>query len=306
MKIAKKDLERLVLEELEASLDEGIFSQVGAGLKGAASQLRGAAKDVGGAVKQAAGKVAGAYQTGKAAQKEKEKASSSQQAILRIAAEILANPQASGVSEQNTQGLWKVIKHYAENPPSGTRSRFSPAALVREEDNIEEATEREIRTELSLLQKAIKDGIVSIKDIERDVRRLVRTNPVARAIPGASEMEPKVLQPKEEPVAVQPVQQPVQQPAAAGQPPEPSVPDVSRTSPTPESDPEKEKKAQKAADNIMGQIASAINSASVSQEAKKKVKASTEKARQAVAREIRAGLQEQKDRWQELAGILKD
>jgi hypothetical protein len=89
-------------------------------------------------------------------------------------------------------------------------------------------------------------------------------------------------------------------------PEEPGVPDTTGSTESPTDSPEKEQKAKQAADNIMGAIAGAISNAKVSNNAKRKVRASTEKIRQSIGREIRAGLQEQKDRWQKLAGILKD
>lgn len=89
-------------------------------------------------------------------------------------------------------------------------------------------------------------------------------------------------------------------------PEEPGIPDTTGSAESPTDSPEKEQKAKQTADNIMGAIAGAISNAKVSNNAKRKVRASTEKIRQAVGNEIKKGMQEQKERWKELAGIFKD
>ena len=65
-KINSTELAKIIAEETEkVLLEEGFFSQMGAGLKGAAGRVKGAAGEVGSAIKSAAQQVKQGYQQGK-------------------------------------------------------------------------------------------------------------------------------------------------------------------------------------------------------------------------------------------------
>lgn len=333
MKISQKDLENVIKEEVGGALEEGPFSKAfNKAMQGL--KTRNVAKQ---------DKEMGIQRTTVKPEKQqsidKFMDPKTKKAVVRISAEILSDPS---VKLEKT----KALKQIDAKKSLGAKGR-SKWDIFREEEQLNEATPKEINLYSKLINQAIEDKKMTLEDLLDDVLSLADTNPVVNAIAGVEDLKrfKQKAQPEAAPEEPKPERtekekeelfqkmsdisregppRPAGVPDTAGgpartvgpaEPPrgervpsaeEPGSPDITGAPPAREISPEQEEKAKQAADNIMGAIAGAINSTKVSPKAKRKVKASTEKIRQAIGREIRAGLQEQKDRWQKLAGILKD
>lgn len=372
MKISQKDLENVIKEEVGGALEEGPFStafnKAMQGLK-----TRNIAKQ---------DKQMGIQRTTVKPEKQqsidKFMDNKTKKAVVRISAEILSDPS---VKLDKTKALKRI------DPESiGTEKGRSKGDIFREEEQLNEATPKEIRFYSKLINQAIEDKKMTLEDLLDDVLSLADTNPVVNAIAGVEDLKrfkqkaqpeaPTNELPQGEKIKVprtgggesqgvsitdqnisqlqvsgklkQQIKNAISQgntvaafidgekglavknlgPSgpqknklssdqfanfmAANQPQDPKrptkVPDTTGAPTAKEISPEQEEKAKQAADNIMSAIAGAIDSAPMHKKAKGKARraVSTEKIRQAIGREIRAGLQEQKDRWQKLAGILKD
>lgn len=163
-KIKSTELEKMIAEEIEnVLLNEGFFDQIGAGLKGA---VKGFGQQ-------------------RSADKESEQ-------IIRIAAEILSDPMRTGIDYTGDMESSRTPT-LASLLGSSDKQATSKMSFVREEESqeeLEEATSKEISFFTKKIKQALANGQVTIDGLKSEIQRL-SSNDVVRAIPGVMEMFPR-------------------------------------------------------------------------------------------------------------------
>lgn len=163
-KIKSTELEKIIAEEIEnVLLNEGFFDQIGAGLKGA---VKGFGQQ-------------------RSADKESEQ-------IIRIAAEILSDPMRTGIDYTGDMESSRT-PNLASLLGSSDKKATSKMSFVREEESqeeLEEATSKEISFFTKKIKQALTNGQVTINGLKSEIQRL-SNNDVVRAIPGVMEMFPR-------------------------------------------------------------------------------------------------------------------